>query len=95
MGEEMYYKDDSCWSADLKSKATEDIISIGSFMEVLVLNHYVLVRKILKGLNQGKDDRKTKQIRQKNQARNGKAVEDKAKAKPKTRKVKVKVNSTN
>ncbi|GJV99543.1 hypothetical protein Tco_1554795, partial [Tanacetum coccineum] len=41
-----YYKDDSCWSKDLKSKATEDIISIGSFMEVLVLNHYVLVRKI-------------------------------------------------
>ncbi|GKG19981.1 hypothetical protein Tco_0379782, partial [Tanacetum coccineum] len=28
------------------SKATEDIISIGSFVEVLVLNHYVLVRKI-------------------------------------------------
>ncbi|GJV70584.1 hypothetical protein Tco_1490579 [Tanacetum coccineum] len=35
-----------CWSADLKSKTTEDIISIGSFIEVLVLNHYVLVRKI-------------------------------------------------
>ncbi|GJV57746.1 hypothetical protein Tco_1458751 [Tanacetum coccineum] len=33
----MYYKDDSCWSVDLKSKATEDIISIGSFLEVLVL----------------------------------------------------------
>ncbi|GJZ43832.1 hypothetical protein Tco_0591087 [Tanacetum coccineum] len=32
-----YYKDDSCWSADLKSKATEDIISIGSFVEVLKL----------------------------------------------------------
>ncbi|GKA73727.1 hypothetical protein Tco_0780029 [Tanacetum coccineum] len=28
-----------------RSKATEDIISIGSFVEVLVLNHYVLVRK--------------------------------------------------
>ncbi|GJR37471.1 hypothetical protein Tco_1213155 [Tanacetum coccineum] len=42
-----YYKDDSCWSADLKSKTTEDIISIGSFMEVIVLNQYVLVRKIL------------------------------------------------
>ncbi|GJT03280.1 hypothetical protein Tco_0824449, partial [Tanacetum coccineum] len=41
-----YYKDDSCWSVDLKSKATEDIISIGSFLEALVLNHYVLVRKI-------------------------------------------------
>nr|GEW10313.1 ribonuclease H-like domain-containing protein [Tanacetum cinerariifolium] len=43
----MYYKDDSSWSADLKSRTTEDIISIGSFIEVLVLNHYVLVRKIL------------------------------------------------
>ncbi|GJY69009.1 hypothetical protein Tco_0471991 [Tanacetum coccineum] len=42
-----YYKDDSCWSADLKSNTTEDVISIGSFMEVLVLNHYVLVRKLL------------------------------------------------
>ncbi|GJS29445.1 hypothetical protein Tco_0490065, partial [Tanacetum coccineum] len=61
-----YYKDDSWWSADLKSnekqilenfdltkiepssksKAIEDIISIGSFVEALVLNHYVLVRKI-------------------------------------------------
>nr|GEU40978.1 hypothetical protein [Tanacetum cinerariifolium] len=40
------YKDDSCWSTDLKSMATEDIISIRNFMEVLVLNHYVLVRKI-------------------------------------------------
>ncbi|GJR57391.1 hypothetical protein Tco_1499553 [Tanacetum coccineum] len=38
-------QNDSCWSADLKSKATEDIISIGSFMEVLVLNQYILVRK--------------------------------------------------
>nr|GEU40160.1 hypothetical protein [Tanacetum cinerariifolium] len=42
-----YFKDDSCWSADLKSKAIKDIISIGSFMEVLVLNQYVLIRKIL------------------------------------------------
>nr|GEV49792.1 hypothetical protein [Tanacetum cinerariifolium] len=42
-----YYKDDSCWSADLKSKTTEDIISNRSFMEVLVLNHYVLVKKVL------------------------------------------------
>nr|GEU67914.1 hypothetical protein [Tanacetum cinerariifolium] len=42
-----YYKDDSCWSADLKSKATKDIIGVGSFMEVLILSHYVLVRKIL------------------------------------------------
>nr|GFB14316.1 reverse transcriptase domain, reverse transcriptase zinc-binding domain protein [Tanacetum cinerariifolium] len=42
-----YYKDDSCWSADLKSKATKDIISIRNFMEVVVLNHYVPVRKIL------------------------------------------------
>ncbi|GKD46569.1 hypothetical protein Tco_1271214, partial [Tanacetum coccineum] len=30
-----------------RSKAIEDIISIGSFVEALVLNHYVLVRKIL------------------------------------------------
>ncbi|GKE86799.1 putative reverse transcriptase domain-containing protein [Tanacetum coccineum] len=42
-----YYKDDSWWSADLKSKAIDDIISIGSFVEALVLNHYLLVRKIL------------------------------------------------
>ncbi|GJX68429.1 retrovirus-related pol polyprotein from transposon TNT 1-94 [Tanacetum coccineum] len=49
-----YYKDDSCSSADLKSKTTEDIISIGSFMEVLVLNHYVLVRKILTGIEWGR-----------------------------------------
>ncbi|GJY22469.1 retrovirus-related pol polyprotein from transposon TNT 1-94, partial [Tanacetum coccineum] len=42
-----YYKDDPCWSADLKSKTTEDIITIRSFMEVLILNQYVLVRKIL------------------------------------------------
>ncbi|GJT66580.1 putative reverse transcriptase domain-containing protein [Tanacetum coccineum] len=28
-----YYKDDSCWSVDLKSKAIEDIIGIGSFLE--------------------------------------------------------------
>nr|GEW58041.1 integrase, catalytic region, zinc finger, CCHC-type, peptidase aspartic, catalytic [Tanacetum cinerariifolium] len=41
-----YNKDDSCWGADLKSKTTKDIINIGSFMEVLVLNQYVLVRKI-------------------------------------------------
>nr|GEX75211.1 hypothetical protein [Tanacetum cinerariifolium] len=30
-----------------RSKTIEDIISIGSFVEALVLNHYVLVRKIL------------------------------------------------
>ncbi|GJW62724.1 hypothetical protein Tco_0112059 [Tanacetum coccineum] len=42
-----YYKDDSCWSVDLKLKTTKDIISIESFMEVRVLNQYVLVRKIL------------------------------------------------
>ncbi|GJT54758.1 hypothetical protein Tco_0989812 [Tanacetum coccineum] len=30
-----------------RSKAIEDIISIGSFVEALVLNHYVLVREIL------------------------------------------------
>nr|GEY11046.1 protein kinase-like domain, concanavalin A-like lectin/glucanase domain protein [Tanacetum cinerariifolium] len=33
--------------ADLKSKTTKDIISIGSFMEVLVLNQYLLLKKIL------------------------------------------------
>ncbi|GKA85628.1 hypothetical protein Tco_0807282 [Tanacetum coccineum] len=32
---------------DLKSNTTEDVISIGSFMEVSVLNHYVLGKKIL------------------------------------------------
>ncbi|GJR79586.1 hypothetical protein Tco_0150371 [Tanacetum coccineum] len=42
-----YYKDDSWWGEDLKLKITEDIISIGSFVEVLVLNQYALVRKIL------------------------------------------------
>nr|GEZ35384.1 putative ribonuclease H-like domain-containing protein [Tanacetum cinerariifolium] len=42
-----YYKDDSCWSADVKSKTTEDIISDRSFMEVLVLNHYVLAKNVL------------------------------------------------
>nr|GEU39180.1 hypothetical protein [Tanacetum cinerariifolium] len=31
-----------------RSKAINDIISIESFMEALVLNHYVLVRKILR-----------------------------------------------
>nr|GEX79584.1 hypothetical protein [Tanacetum cinerariifolium] len=36
----MYYKEDSCWSADLKLKTTKDIIIIRSFMEVLVINHY-------------------------------------------------------
>ncbi|GJZ13985.1 hypothetical protein Tco_0549215 [Tanacetum coccineum] len=46
-----YYKDDSCWSADLKLNTTEDIISIGSFMEVLGLNHYVLVRKLFYAFN--------------------------------------------
>nr|GEY36103.1 hypothetical protein [Tanacetum cinerariifolium] len=32
-----------------RSKAIQDIINIGSFMEALVLNHYVLVRKIFGG----------------------------------------------
>ncbi|GJS63398.1 hypothetical protein Tco_0677962 [Tanacetum coccineum] len=40
-------KEISC--ENLKSKTTEDIISIGSFIEVLVLNQYVIVRKILTG----------------------------------------------
>ncbi|GJS54921.1 hypothetical protein Tco_0628283 [Tanacetum coccineum] len=39
-----------------RSKATEDIISIGSFVEVLVLNHYVLVRKILGKLSMLQDE---------------------------------------
>ncbi|GJS67341.1 hypothetical protein Tco_0681905 [Tanacetum coccineum] len=39
-----------------RSKATEDIISIGSFVEVLVLNHYVLVRKILGKLSKLQDE---------------------------------------
>ncbi|GJX09831.1 hypothetical protein Tco_0199690 [Tanacetum coccineum] len=34
-----------------RPKATKDIISIGSFVEVLVLNHYVLIRKILRKLS--------------------------------------------
>ncbi|GJU69529.1 hypothetical protein Tco_1255788 [Tanacetum coccineum] len=39
-----------------RSKATKDIISIGSFVEVLVLNHYVLVRKILGKLSKLHDE---------------------------------------
>nr|GEU74826.1 hypothetical protein [Tanacetum cinerariifolium] len=42
-----YYKDDSCWNADVKSKTTEDIISNRNFIEVLVLNHYVFVKNVL------------------------------------------------
>nr|GEV29508.1 hypothetical protein [Tanacetum cinerariifolium] len=42
-----YYKDESFWNANVKSKTTEDIISNRSFMEVLVLNHYVLVKNVL------------------------------------------------
>nr|GEV30691.1 hypothetical protein [Tanacetum cinerariifolium] len=41
-----YYKDDSCWNEDVKSKTTEDIISNRILMEVLVLNHYVLVKNV-------------------------------------------------
>nr|GFB72992.1 putative reverse transcriptase domain-containing protein [Tanacetum cinerariifolium] len=41
-----YYKDESCWNADVKSKTTEDFMSNRSFMEVLVLNHYVLVKNV-------------------------------------------------
>ncbi|GKD86448.1 hypothetical protein Tco_1357602, partial [Tanacetum coccineum] len=40
----------------LKSKTIEDIISIGSFIEVLVLNNYVLVRKILMASLDDDDD---------------------------------------
>ncbi|GJV51936.1 hypothetical protein Tco_1447677 [Tanacetum coccineum] len=39
-----------------RSKATEDIISIGSFVEVFVLNHYLLVRKILGKLSKLQDE---------------------------------------
>ncbi|GJZ64744.1 hypothetical protein Tco_0621165 [Tanacetum coccineum] len=39
-----------------RSKATEDIINIGSFVEVLVLNHYVLVRKIFGKLSKIQDE---------------------------------------
>ncbi|GJW71005.1 hypothetical protein Tco_0127922 [Tanacetum coccineum] len=43
-----YYKDDSCWSADLKSKATEDIISIGKLWKFLFFHPIiVLLGKIL------------------------------------------------
>nr|GFB59259.1 hypothetical protein [Tanacetum cinerariifolium] len=42
-----HYKDESCWNADVKSKTTKDIISNRSFMEVLVLNYYVLVKNVL------------------------------------------------
>nr|GFB50382.1 hypothetical protein [Tanacetum cinerariifolium] len=45
-----YYKDESCWNADVKSKTTEDFISNRSFMKVLVLNHYVLVKNVLKAV---------------------------------------------
>nr|GEV61750.1 putative ribonuclease H-like domain-containing protein [Tanacetum cinerariifolium] len=39
-----------------RSKATEDIIGIGSIMEVLVLNHYVLVREISRKLSKLQDE---------------------------------------
>nr|GEU41760.1 hypothetical protein [Tanacetum cinerariifolium] len=42
-----YYKDESFWNADIKSKTTEDFISNRSFIEVRVLNHYVLVKNVL------------------------------------------------
>ncbi|GJU41492.1 hypothetical protein Tco_1194449 [Tanacetum coccineum] len=38
-----------------RSRAIEDIINIGSFVEALVLNHYVLVRKILLVVVDGSD----------------------------------------
>nr|GEW76770.1 hypothetical protein [Tanacetum cinerariifolium] len=47
MASTRYFKDESCWNADVKSKTTEDIISNRSFMEALVLNHYVLVKNVL------------------------------------------------
>nr|GEX08417.1 putative reverse transcriptase domain-containing protein [Tanacetum cinerariifolium] len=39
-----------------KLKAIEDIINIGSFIEALVLNHYVLVRKIVDDDDESSDD---------------------------------------
>ncbi|GJU64784.1 hypothetical protein Tco_1246619, partial [Tanacetum coccineum] len=39
-----------------RSKATKDIISIGSFVEVLVFNHYVLIKKILGKLSKLQDE---------------------------------------
>ncbi|GJY42775.1 hypothetical protein Tco_0430988 [Tanacetum coccineum] len=39
-----------------RSKATKEIISIRNFVEVLVLNHYVLVRKILGKLSKLHDE---------------------------------------
>ncbi|GKD48667.1 hypothetical protein Tco_1277643 [Tanacetum coccineum] len=39
-----------------RSKAIEDIISIGSFVEVPVLNHFVLVRKIMGKLSKLQDE---------------------------------------
>nr|GEV35032.1 hypothetical protein [Tanacetum cinerariifolium] len=39
-----------------RSKATEDIISIKSFVKVLILNHYVLVRKVSGKLSKLQDE---------------------------------------
>ncbi|GJS55693.1 putative ribonuclease H-like domain-containing protein [Tanacetum coccineum] len=45
-----------------RSKAIEDIISIGSFVEALVLNHYVLVRKILTPQQNGVVERQNRTL---------------------------------
>ncbi|GKB44816.1 hypothetical protein Tco_0889758 [Tanacetum coccineum] len=53
-------RDDQKWMKKVvpssRSKATRDIISIGSFVKVLVLNHYVLVRNILGKLSKVQDE---------------------------------------
>nr|GEV53983.1 reverse transcriptase domain-containing protein [Tanacetum cinerariifolium] len=40
----------------IRSKATEDIINTGSFVEVLGLNHYILVKKISRKLSKLQDE---------------------------------------
>ncbi|GJV32890.1 hypothetical protein Tco_1393290 [Tanacetum coccineum] len=80
----MYYKDDSCWSANLKSKATEDIISIRSFMEVFVLNQYVLLRKILS--DQGKEKKRPSKDTQPSKKSSASSESSKVKTPPKTSK---------
>nr|GEW70831.1 reverse transcriptase domain-containing protein [Tanacetum cinerariifolium] len=45
------HRKERVFNVDVKLKTTEDIISNRSFMEVLVLNHYVLVKNVLHGKN--------------------------------------------
>nr|GEX30335.1 RNA polymerase II large subunit [Tanacetum cinerariifolium] len=61
------YEDLICvkvWSADLKSKTTEDIISNRSFMKVLVLNHYVLVKKVFGDAEVGDQTKESDRVAQ-------------------------------